>query len=111
MRFRGATVVILSGGVALLGELNGVPEALATTAETVKDVANGAVRYAVVSTRADQYVTPVESQVPDGPADRVVSVLVEDVCPQVVQPTTSRSSGCPGWRTRCAPADSRTLAR
>ena len=45
-RVRGATDAILSGGVALIGELNGVPEALATTDETVKEVANGAVRYA-----------------------------------------------------------------
>ena len=30
-RIRGATDDILSGGVALIGELNGVPEALATT--------------------------------------------------------------------------------
>ena len=45
-RIRGATDEILSGGVALIGELNGVPEALATTDETVKEVANGAVRYA-----------------------------------------------------------------
>ena len=45
-RVRGATDEILSGGVALVGELNGLPEALATTDETVKEVANGAVRYA-----------------------------------------------------------------
>jgi len=35
-RIRGATDEILSGGVALVGELQGVPEALATTDETVK---------------------------------------------------------------------------
>jgi hypothetical protein len=45
-RIRGATDGILSGGVALIGELNGVREALATTDDTVKEVANGAVRYA-----------------------------------------------------------------
>ena len=45
-RIRGATDEILSGGVALVGELQGVPEALATTDETVKEGANGAVRYA-----------------------------------------------------------------
>ena len=45
-RVRGATDEILSGGVALVGELDGLPEALATTDETVKEVANGAVRYA-----------------------------------------------------------------
>ncbi len=45
-RIRGATDEILAGGVALVGELNGVPEALATTDTTVNEVAVGAVRYA-----------------------------------------------------------------
>ena len=45
-RIRGAADEILSGGVALVGELNGVPEALATTDRTVSEVATGAVRYA-----------------------------------------------------------------
>jgi hypothetical protein len=45
-RIRGATDEILSGGVALVGELNGVPDALATTDSTVSEVAVGAVRYA-----------------------------------------------------------------
>ncbi len=45
-RIRGATDNILAGGVALVGELDGVPAALATTDDTVKEVANGAVRYA-----------------------------------------------------------------
>ena len=45
-RVRGASDEILDGGLALAGELDGVPEALATTDSTIKDVANGAVRYA-----------------------------------------------------------------
>jgi hypothetical protein len=45
-RIRGATDEILLGGVALTGNLDGVPEALATTDETIKEVAVGAVRYA-----------------------------------------------------------------
>ena len=45
-RIRGATDDILAGGVALIGELNGLPEALAVTDETVKEVSVGAVRYA-----------------------------------------------------------------
>jgi hypothetical protein len=45
-RIRGATDNILAGGVALIGELDGLPEALAVTDETVKDVSVGAVRYA-----------------------------------------------------------------
>ncbi len=45
-RIRGATNEILSGGVALIGELTGVPEALAQTDMTIDAVAVGAVRYA-----------------------------------------------------------------
>jgi hypothetical protein len=45
-RIRHATDGILSGGVALVGELDGVPEALATTDDTVKEISVGAVRYA-----------------------------------------------------------------
>ena len=45
-RIRGATDNILSGGVALIGQLGGVPDALATTDATVEEVATGAVRYA-----------------------------------------------------------------
>ncbi len=45
-RVRHATDDILSGGVALVGELSGVPTALATTDETVRQVSVGAVRYA-----------------------------------------------------------------
>jgi hypothetical protein len=45
-RIRAATDQILTGGVALVGELDGVPEALATTDATVEAVSVGAVRYA-----------------------------------------------------------------
>ena len=45
-RIRAATDDVLAGGVALIGELNGLPEALAVTDETVKEVSVGAVRYA-----------------------------------------------------------------
>jgi hypothetical protein len=45
-RIRAATDNTLAGGVALIGELNGLPEALAVTDETVKEVSVGAVRYA-----------------------------------------------------------------
>jgi len=44
-RIRGATDDILRGGGALAAELDGVPEALATTDRTVRDVATGAARY------------------------------------------------------------------
>ena len=45
-RIRHATDDILSGGVALIGELTEVPAALATTDATIKEVSVGAVRYA-----------------------------------------------------------------
>ena len=45
-RIRGATDDTLAGGVALSGELHNTPELLATTDEVIKEVANGAVRYA-----------------------------------------------------------------
>lgn len=43
---RGASDDALAGGVALIGELDTTPELLATTDLVIKDVANGAVRYA-----------------------------------------------------------------
>jgi hypothetical protein len=45
-RIRAATDDILVGGVALTGELDNVPEMLAVTDGTVRDVTIGAVRYA-----------------------------------------------------------------
>lgn len=45
-RIRQASEDILSGGVALIGELDDVPELLATTDTVIHEVAVGAVRYA-----------------------------------------------------------------
>ena len=45
-RIRGAADDALSGGVALIGELHNTPELLAKTDVVIKEVANGAVRYA-----------------------------------------------------------------
>ena len=45
-RIRGAADDALSGGVALIGELNTTPDLLAKTDNVNKEVANGAVRYA-----------------------------------------------------------------
>jgi uncharacterized membrane protein YccC len=45
-RIRGAADDALAGGVALIGELDTTPELLVGTDNTIKDVANGAVRYA-----------------------------------------------------------------
>jgi hypothetical protein len=45
-RIRAATDDILAGGVALVGEVDGLPGLLATTDRTVREVSVGAVRYA-----------------------------------------------------------------
>jgi hypothetical protein len=45
-RIRGAADDTLAGGVALIGELDTTPRLLAQTDDTIKAVANGAVRYA-----------------------------------------------------------------
>jgi hypothetical protein len=45
-RIRKASADILTGGVALIGEVDRVPGLLETTDQTVEDVALGAVRYA-----------------------------------------------------------------
>ena len=45
-RIRGAADDTLAAGVALIGELDTAPELLAITDETIKEVADGAVRYA-----------------------------------------------------------------
>jgi hypothetical protein len=45
-RVRGAADSTLANGVGVIGELDGVPEGLAVTDQTIQDVARGAVRYA-----------------------------------------------------------------
>ncbi|MEM8621812.1 MAG: hypothetical protein AAGF73_19070, partial [Actinomycetota bacterium] len=45
-RIRKASDDILSGGVAVIGELDNTPDLLATTDTTIEEVADGAVRYA-----------------------------------------------------------------
>jgi hypothetical protein len=45
-RIRGAADNILAGGVALIGEVDRVPELLAVTDQAIEDVSTGAVRYA-----------------------------------------------------------------
>lgn len=45
-RIRGAADRALAGGVAVIGEVDSVPDRLAVTDATIAEVANGAVRYA-----------------------------------------------------------------
>jgi len=45
-RIRGAADRALAGGVAVIGEVDDVPDRLAITDDTIAEVANGAVRYA-----------------------------------------------------------------
>ncbi len=42
---------------------------------------DGQVRYATISSRDDTVVTPVDTQSPAGPPDRVRSLIVQDACP------------------------------
>jgi triacylglycerol lipase len=60
---------------------------------------DGDVRYAVVSTESDTVVTPVASQVPNGPPDRVRSLLVQDRCPgkRVDHVTLPADAGVIAW--------------
>ena len=45
-RIRGAAEETLAAGVALIGVVDTAPELLATTDQTIEEVADGAVRYA-----------------------------------------------------------------
>ena len=45
-RIRAASDEVLAGGVALIGQLQGVPDGLAVTDQTIEEVKVGAVRYA-----------------------------------------------------------------
>ena len=45
-RIRGAADRALAGGVAVIGEVDNVPDRLTVTGDTISEVANGAVRYA-----------------------------------------------------------------
>lgn len=45
-RIRAASTDILAGGIGLIGEVDAAPELLATTDQTIGEVADGAVRYA-----------------------------------------------------------------
>ena len=45
-RIRGAADEALEAGVAVIGEVDSVPDRLAVTGATISEVANGAVRYA-----------------------------------------------------------------
>jgi triacylglycerol lipase len=70
---------------------------------------DGDVRYAVLSTRYDVIVTPVASQVPHGPADRVRSLLVQDVCPasRVDHLGLPALRGLPSWVVAALDTDGR----
>lgn len=62
---------------------------------------DGQVRYSVLSTERDDIVVPVPSQVPEGPADRVRSWTVEELCPGLVTDhvTLPRTSAAVSWVT------------
>ncbi len=60
---------------------------------------DGAVRYAVAVTSSDAVVTPWESQLLAGPADRVRSVVVDRQCPGLVvrHENMARTPAVVGW--------------
>lgn len=70
---------------------------------------DGTVRYAEISTRADIVVTPISSQIPAGPPDRVRSVVIEDVCPGVVTDHVHlpAAQGVTGWIESALDTDGR----
>lgn len=44
---------------------------------------SGAIRYSTLSSRRDEWVQPVSGQSPRGPAERVRTAILEDICPSV----------------------------
>jgi triacylglycerol lipase len=60
---------------------------------------DGTVRYAVVSSTDDTIVTPTTSQVPQGPPDRVASLVIQDRCPgeRVDHLSIRADPGVVGW--------------
>lgn len=70
---------------------------------------DGTVRYAEVSTKGDTVVTPIGSQVPTGPADRVRSLVVQDRCPLLDADHVRLPSvpGVIGWVVSALAADGR----
>ncbi len=73
---------------------------------------DGTVRYAVLSTRYDAVVTPVSSQVPNGPSDRVQSLIVQQECPKALTDHLAlpTSPGVPSWVLDALTADGRPSA-
>ncbi len=70
---------------------------------------DGNVRYAEISTSADTVVTPVASQVPIGPPDRVRAIVVEDRCPLLVTDhiRLPAARGVIGWTLAALATDGR----
>ena len=73
---------------------------------------DGTVRYAVLSTRYDAVVTPVSSQVPNGPSDRVQSLIVQQQCPKALTDHLAlpTSPGVPSWVLDALTTDGRPSA-
>lgn len=83
--FHGSTSDLLTGvppGVCPACTDQAAGSTLLTELDAGGDL-DGAVRYATISSRDDDVVTPVTAQSPVGPADRVISLIVQDQCPSV----------------------------
>lgn len=81
--FHGTTSTLLNAlpaGACPACSDQGAGSALLTELDAGGDL-DGDVRYAVVSSENDTIVTPIGAQRPDGPADRVRSIVVQDQCP------------------------------
>ena len=91
-----------SAGSSLLADL----DAGSTSADGDLD---GDVSYAVVGSRDDTVVTPLAAQIPQGPAERITSITVQDNCPDeyVDHIALPANSGVIGWAIDALETDGR----
>ena len=91
-----------AAGSSLLADL----DAGSTSADGDLD---GDVAYAVVGSRDDTVVTPLAAQIPQGPAERVTSIAVQDNCPDeyVDHIALPANSGVIGWAIDALQTDGR----
>ena len=99
--FHGTTSALVSsfpGGVCGACTDQAAGSALLTGLAAGGDL-DGAVRYAVAVTSTDVIVTPWQRQIPDGPADRVRSVVLDQRCPktQIRHQDMARDRRVVGW--------------
>jgi triacylglycerol lipase len=96
----------LPGGICAACTDQAAGSALLTDLAAGGDL-DGAVRYAVAVTSSDQIVTPWQRQIPDGPADRVRSVVLDQQCGRTTirHQDMPRDQGVVGWVVAALAAD------